>query len=116
MFFFFQHGFFKPYGPKKAIFPSFFHDFFGLFSKYLAASAAKYRKKGGPLQKLARGDRQTHFGTFNFWFKTGFVDFLLKKLNFQAVIKSAASAASPILSPSNRGGCASSRLDHSLKV
>ena len=23
----------------------------------------------GPLQKLARGDRQTHFGTFNFWIK-----------------------------------------------
>ena len=65
---------------------------------------------------------------------------LLWKLNFQAVIKSAASAASPIawgepgrrlrlagdgfgwratasgLSPSNRGGCASSRLDHGLKV
>ena len=31
---------------KKAIFPSFFHDFFGRFSKYLAASAAKYCGKG----------------------------------------------------------------------
>ena len=28
-------------------------------------------KKGWPLQKLARVDRQTHFGTFNFWFKPG---------------------------------------------
>ena len=63
-----------------------------------------------------------------------FVDFVLKKLNFQAVIKSAASAASldlqgesqddgfgwrataSGLSPSNQGGCASSRLDHGLKV
>ena len=26
-------------------------------------------KKGGPLPKLARVDRQTHFGTFNFWIK-----------------------------------------------
>ena len=24
-------------------------------------------KKGGPLRKMAWGDRQTHFGTFNFW-------------------------------------------------
>ena len=24
-------------------------------------------KKGGPLRKFARGHRQTHFGTFNFW-------------------------------------------------
>ena len=69
------------------------------------------------------------------------VDFLLKKLNFQAVIKSAASAASLDLQGSPRttarhadggaratdrsapldlgsldlGGCASSRLDHGLK-
>ena len=64
--------------------------------------------------------------------------FLVEKLNFQAVIKSAASAASPTAwgapddgvgrtteqdsddgsgrSPSRRGGCASSRLDHGLKV
>ena len=34
------------------------------------------------------------------------------KLNFQAMIKAAASAADPIA----WGGCASSRLDHSLKV
>ena len=31
-------------------------------------------KKGGPLQKLARVDRQTHFGTFNFWTKPIFGD------------------------------------------
>ena len=65
---------------------------------------------------------------------------LVLKLNFQAVIKSAASAASPtawelhgsartsasaggrrlrgapMQLPSRRGGCASSRLDHDLKV
>ena len=33
------------------------------FLKYVA----KFAKKGGPLQKLARGYRQTHFGTFDFW-------------------------------------------------
>ena len=32
--------------PKKAIFPSFFHDFFGRFSIYLAPSGAKYCEKG----------------------------------------------------------------------
>ena len=30
----------------KAIFPSFFHDFFGRFSIYLAPSGAKYCGKG----------------------------------------------------------------------
>ena len=39
------------FGPKKAIFPSFFHDFFGLFSKYLAPSGAKYREKGWAVAK-----------------------------------------------------------------
>ena len=29
-------------------------------------------KKGGPLRKLARVHRQTHFGTFNFWIRPGF--------------------------------------------
>ena len=26
-------------------------------------------RKGWPLQKIGEGDRQTHFGTFNFWTK-----------------------------------------------
>ena len=30
-------------------------------------------EKGWPLQKLARGDRQTHFGTFNVCIKPGFL-------------------------------------------
>ena len=71
----------------------------------------------------------------HYWVKMG--DSFVEKLNFHAVIKSAASAASPntkieesrgasgrrkrldspgILDLGLRGGCASSRLDHSLKV
>ena len=29
-------------------------------------------KRVGSLQTLARGDRQNHFGTFDFWLKPGF--------------------------------------------
>ena len=32
--------------PKKGIFPSFFYDFFGRFSIYLAPSGAKYCARG----------------------------------------------------------------------
>ena len=39
-------------------------------------------RKGGPLQKLARGDRQTHFGTFNFWAKPLFARFGYLFLDF----------------------------------
>ena len=45
----------------------------------MAPSRAKYREKGWAASTTERGDRQTHFGTFN----------------YQVVIKSAASAASP---------------------
>ena len=41
--------------PQEAIFPSFFHHFFGRFSIYLAASAAKYREKGRGRYKNWRG-------------------------------------------------------------
>ena len=89
------------------------------FSKYLAPSGAKYCEKG-----LAAIGKSFGKGLGRFW----------KKLNFQAVIKSAASAASLDLQGSPRttarladgrgsgaplqiqGGCASSRLDHGLKV
>ena len=42
------------------IFPAFFLNIWPLAGPNIA-------KKGGPLQKLARVGRQTHFGTFNFW-------------------------------------------------
>ena len=72
-------------------------------------------------------------GLLTFGSNPDFCDFSRKKLNFQAVIKSAASAASLVLQgslaspavrmPSRRplaplqvqGGCASSQLDHGLK-
>ena len=47
---------------KNQIFSIFLNVF---FRKYLAAT--NIAKKGEPLQKLARGDRQIHLGTFNFW-------------------------------------------------
>ena len=49
----------------------FFTIFFDRFSIYLAPSGAKYCEKGLAVTKLARVDRQTHFGTFNFWVKPG---------------------------------------------
>ena len=66
---------------KKTIFHSFFHNFFSRFSIYLAPSGAKYCEKGW----------ETPFELLDFW-KTrfGFLDFG----KIQAVIKSAASAAS----------------------
>ena len=63
---------------KKTIFHSFFHNFFSRFSIYLAPSGAKYCEKG-----LAA-----------MWKSFGGFGKVLEKLNFQAVIKSAASAAS----------------------
>ena len=82
------------------------------FSRYLAPLGAKYMEKR--LKKIG------------FLAPLGLVT-LVRKPDFQAVINSAASAASPTAwgapddgarwgSPSNRGGCASSRLDHGLKV
>ena len=52
------------------------HRFFAIFSAFFPniwpLAGPNIAKKGGPLQKLARVDRQTHFGTFNFWLKLGF--------------------------------------------
>ena len=62
----------------NAIFPSFFRIFFGRSSIYLAPSGAKYCEKG-----FAAIGKSFGKGLGRFW----------KKLNFQAVIKSAASAA-----------------------
>ena len=67
----------RPALPKKGNFSLIFLYFFDLFSKYLAPSGAKYCEKG--LAAIGKG-----FGK------------VLGKLNFQAVIKSAASAASLI--------------------
>ena len=50
-------------------------------------------QKGLAASKIGKGDRQTHLGSF---------DFFWKKLNFQAAIKSAASAASLDLQGSPR--------------
>ena len=67
------------YKMPKTQFSYICHDFFGRFSIYLAASAAKYCEKG-----LAATGKSFEKGLGRFW----------KKLSFQAVIKSAASAAS----------------------
>ena len=87
-------------GSKNAKIHRFFAIFFRPFSKYLAPSGAKYCEKGGPLQKLARVDRQTHFETFNFWVKLLFLLFLTI---FSRIIWIFAGL---------QGGCASSRLFH----
>ena len=42
-------------------------------------------KRVGSLQALARVDRQTHFGTFNFWLKPGFPIQTAKKDNFSLI-------------------------------
>ena len=75
--------------PPKGKNRSIFKYFFGLFSIYLAPSGAKYcEKRVGPLQK----GLETHFGTWETHFGTFWIFGIFMK--FQAVIKSAASAAS----------------------
>ena len=59
-------------GPKKAIFPPFFTIFSAFFPNIWPLAGPNIAKKGWPLQALARVDRQTHFGTFDFWSKPGF--------------------------------------------
>ena len=58
--------------PKKAK----IHRFFNIFSAFVPniwpLAGPNIAKKGGPSQALARVDRQTHFGTFDFWVKPGF--------------------------------------------
>ena len=62
-------------GQKKAPKRQFFIDFlyfFDFFPNIWPLAGPNIGKKDGSLQKLARVDRQTHFGTFNFWIKPGF--------------------------------------------
>ena len=59
-------------GTKKATIHRFFAIFSAVFPNIWPLAGPNIAKKGGPLQKLARVDRQTHFGTFNFWLKPGF--------------------------------------------
>ena len=51
-------------------------DFFAIFSALFLniwpLAGPNIEKRVGSLQALARVDRQTHFGTFNFWIKPGF--------------------------------------------
>ena len=61
-----------PLGPKRQFFLHFFTIFSAVFLNIWPLAGPNIAKKGGPLQKLARGDRQTHFGTFNFWLQPGF--------------------------------------------
>ena len=51
--------------PKR----QFLDYFFALFLDIWPLAGPNIEKREGPLQKLARGDRQTHFGTFGFWEK-----------------------------------------------
>ena len=69
-------------GAKSYFFRVFLYCFFGLFKTVWPLALPNIAKKGGPLQKLARGDRQTHFGTFNFWGNLDFSDFGSKLIHF----------------------------------
>ena len=60
--------------PKKAKIHRFFAIFSAFFPNIWPLAGPNIAKKGGPLQKLARVDRQTHFGTFDFWTKPFFGD------------------------------------------
>ena len=59
-------------GAKKAKIHRFFAMFSTFFPNIWPLAGPNIAKRGGPLQKLERVDRQTHFGTFNFWIKPGF--------------------------------------------
>ena len=95
MCFFFQHGFFKPYGPKKAIYPPYVYDFFNIFGR-----AILRRRKPRWLKKVWDG-----FGKGLEGFGNLDVDFEILEM--------------PVLGAklsSRDQGCASSQLDHGLKV
>ena len=66
----------------KGIFSSFFHYFFGLFPYIWPLAGPNIAKRGWPWQTLARVDRQTHFGTFNFVIKPEFSSKKQKKTIF----------------------------------
>ena len=59
-------------GPKKANIHRLFNIFPAVFPNIWPLAGPNIAKKGWPLRELARVDRQTHFGTFNFWLKPGF--------------------------------------------
>ena len=48
-----------------------FQFFFAFSLNIWPLTGPNIAKKGWPLQKMARVDQQTHFGTFNFWVKPG---------------------------------------------
>ena len=62
----------KPVHIKKSKNPSIFVIFSAFFPYMWPLAGPNIARKGWPLQKMARDDRQTHFGTFNFWIKPGF--------------------------------------------
>ena len=100
--------------------------FSAFFPNIWPLAGPNIEKRKGSLQKMARGDRQTHFGTFNFWVKLFLYDSLYKrppKSNFFSffhdfclifwVPREAALAADLITAwKPIQGGCASSRLFH----
>ena len=55
--------------PKR----QFFDYFLAVFLYIWPRAGPNIAKKEGSLQKLARDDRQTHFGAFNFWLKPRFL-------------------------------------------
>ena len=71
-FFLFSTGFSSRMGPQKANIHRFLKYFPACFPNIWPLAGPNIAKKDGPLRKLARGDRQSHFGTFNFWVKPGF--------------------------------------------
>ena len=86
------------------------HYAFGIFPVYLAASAAKYCEKGVGRYKNGRGVVGKPI--------LEVLTFLKTNLTFKESQDDGFGwrATASGLSPSNRGGCASSRLDHGLKV
>ena len=70
--FFFSARVFQAVWAQKGNFSSIFYIFSAFFPNIWPLAGPNIAKKGWPLQKLARGDRQTHFGTFNFWVKPDF--------------------------------------------
>ena len=85
-------------GPKKAIFPSFFNIISALFPNIWPLAGPNIAKKGWPLQTLARVERQTHFGTFDFWVKPILKPFMFGNAHFWRL-------KAPKMHISSRMGC-----------
>ena len=56
-----------------SVFLIFFTMFSVFFPNIWPLAGPNIARKGWPPPKMARVDRQTHFGTFNFWVKPGFL-------------------------------------------